>query len=173
MHFEHDAGEPHVHDDPHHAPSHAHAHSPQRGHNGGPLPLQWQVPHRRGDKRDERKDPAAWEQRDLDLVEAAFVEGFARCSDPTSFLRLARVPFTGIDAAGRRLHLLRVEVEELTDIGSLTPLLGGAGMRYAPLPARLASRRRRLRFVYHNGEQIEPMDLAAALALQDQPDPAE
>lgn len=170
MHFEQDPGEPHWHDDHHHAPSHAHAHPPAPGHNGGPLPAQWQRLHRRGENAE---DPPATERRDFDLVEAAFVEGFARCSDPTSFLRLARVPFIGIDAAGRRLRLLRVEVEELTDIGSLTPLLGGAGMRYAPLPARLASRRRRLRFVYHNGEQIEPLDLTAALALQNQSDSTE
>jgi hypothetical protein len=171
MHFEQDPGEPHVHDDHHHhAPSHAHTHRPRRGHNGGPLPSQWQVPHRRGD---DTKESAAQERCDLDLLEAAFVEGFARCSDPTSFLRLAHVPFIGIDTVGRRLHLLRVEVKELTDIGALTPLLGGAGMRYAPLPASLASRRRRLRFVYHDGVQIEPLDLAAALALQDQSDTAE
>ena len=30
---------------------------------------------------------------DIDQVEATFVEGFAATTDPTSFLRLANVPF--------------------------------------------------------------------------------
>ena len=35
---------------------------------------------------------------DLDLVEMAFVEGFATAKDPASFLRLARIPFEAADA---------------------------------------------------------------------------
>ena len=42
------------------------------------------------------------------------------------------------------LNLLRVEVEDVTDVGSAVPLIGGQGMRYDPFPAKLVSRRRRL-----------------------------
>ena len=38
--------------------------------------------------------PARAPEPDFDLVEAAFVTGFASAPDPTSFLRLARIPFT-------------------------------------------------------------------------------
>ena len=38
---------------------------------------------------------------DLDLIEAAFVDGFSAASDPTSFLRLAQVPFELTTADGR------------------------------------------------------------------------
>ena len=71
--------------------------------------------------------------------------------DPTSFLRLARVPFEAFDRAGRRLQLLRVETDSITDVGSVTPHLGGSSMRFDPLPASMGSQRRRLRFVYFDG----------------------
>jgi len=153
MHLEHD------HDG-------AHAHAP-RGHNRGERPAQWQTPHRESGQQ-QGGDGAA--VRDLDLVEASFAEGFAGCSDPTSFLRLAGIPFVGVDAAGRRLHLLRVELENLIDVGSVVPLLGGQGVHYAPLPGRLVSRRRQLRFVYHDGAQLVRLDFAATRALVDRSD---
>ena len=135
---------------------------PPLGHNRRPGPAQWQVPHRHDN---EQPGPSPPEQRDLDLVEASFVEGFARCSDPTSFLRLAGVPFTGTDAGGRQLNLLRVEIGEFTDIGSVVPLLGGQGMRYAPLPGRMTSRRRQLAFVYHDGRETIRLDFKQTRAL--------
>ncbi|MBV8401173.1 MAG: hypothetical protein JOZ17_20935 [Acetobacteraceae bacterium] len=122
------------------------------------------MPHRRGEEKPGTAQP---DMRDLDLVEASFVEGFARCSDPTSFLRLAGVPFTAADAARRQLHLLRVEIGELTDIGSVVPLLGDQGVRYAPLPGRMTSRRRHLAFVYHDGSQTVRLDFGQARALED------
>jgi hypothetical protein len=126
-------------------------------------PAQWQTPH-----RDDA--PAAEEGRqrpeaDLDLVEAAFVEGFMAASDATSFLRLARVPFEGTAADGTKLALLRVEVDSVADVGSITPHLGGASFRYDPLPARMISRRKRLRLVYFDGQQPRMLDLAEAMGL--------
>src|SRR6202035_4177017 len=105
-------------------------------------------------------------ETDLDLVEAAFVEGFLAATDATSFLRLARVPFEGTAADGVRLALLRVEVDSVADVGSITPHLGGASFRYDPLPARMVSRRKRLRLVYFDGEKPRMLDLAEALSLQ-------
>jgi hypothetical protein len=126
-------------------------------------PIQWQTPH-----RDDA--PAGGEEQrraetDLDLVEAAFVEGFLAASDVTSFLRLARVPFEGTAADGTRLVLLRVEVDSVADVGSITPHLGGGSFRYDPLPTRMVSRRKRLRLVYFDGQQPRLLDLAEALAL--------
>lgn len=131
-------------------------------------PTQWQTPHHASEQQ---HDGEASPVQDLDLIEASFAEGFAACSDPTSFLRLAGVPFVGVDAAVRRLHLLRVELENLTDVGAIVPLLGGQGVRYAPLPGRLVSRRRQLRFVYHDGAQLVHLDFAAARSLADLSDP--
>ena len=74
----------------------------------------------------------------------------------------------GIDARGQRLHLLRVLIENLADVGSVVPLLGGAGVRYDPLPAQLTSRRRRLTFVYHDGSTVQMLDFVEASALVDE-----
>jgi hypothetical protein len=134
------------------------------GHNRvGGRPLQWQTPHRDATTSVETDhhhgDP------DLDLVEAAFVEGFAGAGDPTSFLRLAQVPFEAIGADGARLSLLRIEVEAATDVASLTPHLGGTTFRYDPLPASMISRRQRLRFVYFDGTQLRSLDWAQVRRL--------
>ena len=92
----------------------------------------------------------------LILVEQSFVEGFQSASDPTSFLRLAGIPFSGsTDADGKTLESAsRPTIDQTTDVGSVTPHLGGQSYRYDPLPAKLVSKRRHLRFVYHDGEKL-------------------
>lgn len=98
-------------------------------------------------------------------MESSFVEGFSTASDPTSFLRLAGVPFVGVDRDGRQLSLLRVTLDQTTDIGAITPHLGGKSYRYDPLPAKLVSKRQHLGFVYHDGESLREFTLAEAKAL--------
>ena len=125
------------------------------GHNStGASPAQWQTPHLpEGAKHrhDQQTEP------DLDLVEQSFVEGFSRASDPTSFLRLAGVPFKAKDADGRTLCLLRVQMDQTTDVGSVTPHIGGQSYRYDPLPTKMISRRQNLRFIYHDGETLREL----------------
>jgi hypothetical protein len=155
----------HLGDHQHHhgAGGHAHDHSHAApGHNGPRPATQWQTPHR----PEEMGDFAAPRLKDLDLVEASFVEGYSRASDVTSFLRLAGIPFVGA-ADGKRLHLLRVEIDDRTDVGSVTPLVGGGAFRYDPLPGRFASRRRSLAFAYHDGQSVTRLEFAAARALAD------
>jgi hypothetical protein len=156
----HDGPHDHPHGHPHDQP-HEHSHA-RPGHNAARDAAQWQTPHL---PPGDAEEPAAPHERDLDLVEASFVEGFARCSDATSFLRLAGIPFEGVAADGRRLCLLRVEVEDMTDVGSAVPLLGGEGMRYDPLPEKLVSRRRFLRFAYHDGAKLVRLGFAEAREL--------
>jgi hypothetical protein len=134
------------------------------GHNHVNMPVrpaQWQVLH--GDPKPGGSAPSD-AVTDLDLVEAAFVEGFLAASDPTSFLRLARVPFRATALDGAELSLLRVEVDSIADVGTITPHLGGDTFRYDPLPARMVSRRRRLRFVYFDGTRLRPLGLAEVMA---------
>ncbi len=146
------------HDHDHSGGGHHHPSAP--GHNR-PGAAQWQTPHLADSQRHE---PAAGES-DLDLVEAAFVDGFMTASDPTSFLRLAHVPFEAKAADGKTLMLLRVEIDALTDVGTITPHLGGTSFRYDPLPGKIASRRRRLRFVYFDGETTRALGLGEVRAL--------
>ena len=136
--------------------------APGLGHNAKP-PAQWQkphLPHGHGAPHDQESEP------DLDLIEAAFVEGFERAPDPTSFLRLAGIPFQS-ERDGQTLHLVRVEIESLTDIAAVTPLLGGNGHSVAPLPASRVAQRRHLGFLYLAGETMQRLDLAEARALPD------
>lgn len=146
----------------HHGPN-GHHHPHPQGHNGpSAKPLQWQAPHLAPDHAREAEETAV---ADLDLVETAFIEGFSRAPDAASFLRLSGIPFVGEDASGNRLHLLRVETRDAVDVGSVVPLLGGAGVRYDPLPGRLVLHRRVLAFVYHDGTAARRLGFAEARLL--------
>ena len=136
------------------------------GHNHPPpaaAAAQWQTPH-----RPKGSEVRVDHQReaDVDLVEQSFLEGFATASDPTSFLRLAGIPFEAADHAGKTLRLLRVQLDQATDVGSVTPHLGGQSYRYDPLPAKLVSKRQDLRFVYHDGETLRALTFAEARRLK-------
>jgi hypothetical protein len=132
---------------------------PAAGHNAAAQLAQWQEPHRHPG------EPGGQPEPDFDLVEATFAENFPRASDPTSFLRLARIPFVGRQADGRTLRLLRVEYEEATDVGSVTPQVGGGTLRYDPLPAQMVSTRKRLRFVYEDAARLVRLTLGEARTL--------
>ena len=153
-HHHHEHGHEHGHD---HAHDHHHDHVHGPGHNhphAERAPVQWQMPH-----QPDGATSAPSPEPDLDKVEAAFVDGFISAPDPTSFLRLARIPFE-IAAGESSLKLLRVEIDALTDVGSLAPHLGGGTFRYDPLPSNFISRRRRLRFVYFDGASLRPLSYA-------------
>lgn len=155
---------PHDHDHDHHHDHPHHRHTHGAGHNHAPRAAQWQTPHQ-PDAPSSGLEAVA--EADFDLVEAAFAAAFPDAEDPTSFLRLAGVPFIGDRADGTRVHLLRVEQEDATDVGSVTPGVGGSGARYAPLPQRLVSRRKRLSFLYFDGETTQRLTLAEARDLSD------
>lgn len=136
------------------------------GHNSGPAAeTQWEVPHKHGAHAHDHDHDEAAPEPDFDLVEASFVEGFWSASDPTSFLRLAGVPFRGRDASGRELALVRVEQEQAADVAAVTPQLGGRGVRTDPLPAARVGRRRRLRLVYLHAREPVRLTLSQARAL--------
>lgn len=157
---------PHDHGHDHH--HHHHHHHGGIGHNGPKQTTQWQVPH-----LPEGAQPIEPARQDIDLVEQSFMASFGSAPDPTSFLRLAGIPFVGQNKEGQLLHLLRVEMSENTDVGSVVPTLGGQKMRYDPLPAQLTSRRRRLAFHYHDGQTLQQLDFDTARSLIDKSDASE
>ena len=122
-------GHPHHHHGGHDHP-HDHGDRPQRTRARPPSGRRRISPPARP-----RRHPSGAEP-DLDLVETAFLDAFPACPDPTSFLRLAGVPFTGKGKDGVVLSLLRVEANQATDIGTLTPHLGGACSATIPSPPR-------------------------------------
>ena len=134
------------------------------GHNHGAASVaQWQTPHRAEGNLAQTDHQAA--TADLDLVEQSFVEGFGAASDTTSFLRLAGIPFSAKDDTDTTLSLLRVTIDHVADVGSITPHLGGQSYRYDPLPAKLVSKRQTLRFVYHDGAKLRSLSFAEARSL--------
>jgi len=147
-------------------PHHNHHHHPHDhpgvGHNGPREARQWQTPHL---PPGAAAPVAAVGEPDLDLVETAFAEAFPTVPDPTSFLRLAGVPFTGRGRDGVVLSLLRVELQQTTDVGTLTPHLGGASFRHDPLPASMTSQRKTLAFIYFDGGGVVRLSLGEAKAL--------
>jgi len=149
-----------------HDHDHHHVQNGAAGHNhpAPPRAAQWQTPHLpHGPEPDDHRH----HEPDLDLVEMAFVEGFAATKDPASFLRLARIPFEATDAKGSKLVLLRVETSATTDVGTLSPQLGGGVMRYDPLPARMVTHRRKLSFVYFDGGAPRVLTLAQVRELKE------
>ena len=132
------------------------------GHNHAPATAQWQTPHRPDlPPETDHHHP----EPDLDLVEKAFVDAFPKVPDPTSFLRLAGIPFEARTSDGAELKLLRVTQENRVDIGSLAPHLGGSTFRYDPLPAAMVSKRERLAFVYFDGSDTRSLSFEEARAL--------
>ena len=105
-------------------------------------------------------------EADCDLIKTAFVRAFTSASDPTSFLRVAQIPFEAWTADGERLVLLRVEMDSITDVGSMMPHLGGTSFRYDPLPGKLVTHRERLRFVYFDGKEQRHLPLGSVRALR-------
>ncbi|WP_245316167.1 hypothetical protein [Mesorhizobium wenxiniae] len=101
MHDDHHHSGDHGDGHHHHGPNGHHDHPHALGHNGpAGKPLQWQTPHLPPDQA--HKPPVDPATVDLDLVETAFLESFARAPDPSSFLRLAGIPFVGDMADGVR-----------------------------------------------------------------------
>lgn len=136
----------------------------QLGHNleTSGRPAQWQTAH--AERHDRVEEPAI--EADCDLIKTAFVRAFTSASDPTSFLRVAQIPFEAWTADGERLVLLRVEMDSITDVGSMMPHLGGTSFRYDPLPGKLVTHRERLRFVYFDGKEQRHLPLGSVRALR-------
>jgi hypothetical protein len=132
------------------------------GHNGrsAPPPAQWQLLPSGGTDRGHSVTG-----RDFEGVETAFLDGFLAAPDPTSFLRLAGIPFEGATSDGGRLVLLRVESETAVEVGSVMPCLGGTSFQYSPFPGQRTTRSRRLRFVYFDGRRPVVMSFAEAREL--------
>ena len=132
------------------------------GHNAGfPAASQWQDL-----KADEtmRVRPA---DHDLDLVEQEFYRSALTSTDPTSLLRLARVPFVADMGGGRLMRLLSISVSDEIEVGAISPAYGDANVVYHPLPASRVTHSRNLRFVYHTPDGIRAFNYAEIRDLPD------
>ena len=136
--------------------------APGPGHNTSPRAAsQWQDP-----KADERQESRPAE-RDLDLVEQEFHRLVLTSTDPTSLLRLARVPFVADIGDGKLMRLLRVSVSDEIEVGAISPGYAGSDVVYHPVPASRVQRSRSHRFVYHTPDGIRAFTYAEVRDLPD------
>jgi hypothetical protein len=122
---------------------------------------QWQDPKTDGTPAPR---PAA---QDLDLVEEEFYRLVLISIDPTSLLRLARVPFVADLGDGRLMRLLSISVADEIEVGAVSPGFGGADIVYHPVPASRVTHARNLRFVYHTPDGIRAFRYAEIRDLPD------
>jgi hypothetical protein len=132
------------------------------GHNAGfRAAAQWQDP-----KPDElpQARPA---DRDLDLVEQEFYRSALTSTDPTSLLRLARVPFVADIGGGKLMRLLSIGVSDEIEVGAISAGYGGSDVVYHPAPASRVKHSRNLRFIYHTPDGIRAFTYAEIRDLPD------
>jgi hypothetical protein len=138
-----------------------HEHPPRLGHNRrNGAPAQWQAP-----TAAHATPPDA--APDFDLVEEAFCRAAEAAADAPSLLRLAKVPFVGVDARGDVLRLLSYRIEQETEVGAIGPGFDAETVVYHPVPAARVRTLRRLRFLYHSAAGTRELGLAEAQALRD------
>ena len=117
----------HEHDE-HSLPSEAAAVIGRPGHNASlHRASQWQEPT--------TSEMAGSQPRnhDLDLVEQEFYRSALSSSDPTSLLRLARVPFIADIGGGKLMRLLSISVADEIELERSPPLMGRR-CRVSPSP---------------------------------------
>jgi hypothetical protein len=132
------------------------------GHNAGfPTASQWQDPKTAETLRARPAD------HDLDLVEQEFYRSALTSTDPTSLLRLARVPFVADIGGGRLIRLLSISVSDEIEVGAISAGYGGSDVVYHPVPAPRVKHSRNLRFVYHTPDGIRAFTYAEIRDLPD------
>ena len=94
------------------------------------------------------------------LMEDMFVEGYRSARDKLVYLRLSHIPFElpadpDSESSGS-MHLSSVRIEELYDVGSVTPAFGSDKLVHHMYPHELVKNRKSLKFVYfHNDGAVE------------------
>ena len=105
--------------------------------------------------------------QDLDLVEQEFFRSALASADPTSLMRLARIPFVADCGDGRLMQLLSISVSDEIEVGAMSPAYGGCDVVYHPVPASRVKHSRNLRFVYHTPDGVRAFTYAEIRELPD------
>ena len=93
-------------------------------------------------------------------LEDMFVDGYRSAQDKLIYLRLASVPFElPVDPAGetdRPMHLKGVRIEEVFEVGNITPAFGTEQLVHQMYPHELVESRKSLKFIYvHQAGTVE------------------
>ena len=93
-------------------------------------------------------------------LEDMFVEGYRAARDKLVYLRLAHIPFDlpvyPDSDSDSRMHLKSVRIEEVFEVGSVTPAFGSKRLVHQMYPHGLVESRTSLKFVYvHHDSAVE------------------
>ena len=136
--------------------------APGPGHNADfSGARQWQDAKKNEPPQARAADP------DLDLVEQELYRSALTSTDPTSLLRLARIPFVADLGGGKLMRLLSIGVSDEIEVGAISPTYGCGDVVYHPVPASRVKHSRNLRFVYHTPEGIRAFRYAEIRDLPD------
>ena len=150
MHDDHD--HPHHHDHGHH-----HHHGP--GHNHAHDHGEHLHSHVHGDAAKERAE-------ELRALAAAFLDGYRKADDKTSFLRIAGVPFKLQGSDGLAMHLIETRIESRWQLGTASPAFGSRELVYLPYPGKMVSERETMTFTYVSLTERDDIDLSEILAAR-------
>lgn len=150
MHDDHD--HPHHHDHGHH-----HHHGP--GHNHAHDHGEHLHSHVHGDAAKERAE-------ELHALAAAFLDGYRKADDKTSFLRVAGVPFKLQGSDGLAMHLIETRIESRWQLGTASPAFGSRELVYLPYPGKMVSERETMTFTYVSLTERDDIDLSEILAAR-------
>jgi hypothetical protein len=106
-------------------------------------------------------------EHDLDLVEQELYRSALTSTDPTSLLRLARIPFVADLGDGNVMRLLSINISDEIEVGAISPGYGAAEVVYHPVPAPRVKRSPNLRFIYHTPDGIRAFRYAEVRDLPD------
>ena len=124
----------HHHDHHHH---HGHHHGPGHNHAHG----DHLHSHVHGDVARERAE-------ETQALAAAFLDGFRKAADKTSFLRIAGVPFKRAGSDGLAMHLVETRIESKWQLGTASPAFGSRELVYLPYPGGMVAERETMTLTY-------------------------
>lgn len=102
---------------------------------------------------------------DLQILAAAFIDGFRTADDKAVYLKLAGVPLEIADRdGGAPLKLVDVALTTEWQVGTASPSFGSAELAYLPFPGSMVTERSNLGFVYVSLTRKEVVDLRAFLS---------
>lgn len=158
----HSHGHPHHHHGHHHHGDHDHHHHDHaafgHGHNHAHGESEHLHSHPHGGSTRERTE-------ELQVLGAAFVDGFRAAADKTSYLRLAGIPFHREGGDGLTMHLVDVAISSAWQIGTASPAFATRELVYMPFPGEMVSERETMTFTYVS--LTERRDVPLTEILQD------
>ena len=106
-------------------------------------------------------------------LEDMFAEGYRAAQDKLAYLRLAHIPFEmPMDPdsdSDSRMHLRSVQIDEVFEVGSVTPAFGTNRLMHQMYPHALVEclRSLKFRYVHHDGAVVKSLRELYGLVIED------